>query len=325
MSETQKLVVKKLQEYTGHRAAVYALTWDKNLGLLSGGGDGWLVNWTARSANEPFIEKGEGKLLAKIEGRLFAIATFNNGLLAGTMKGDLIYLQQQVSANSRKWAAPRLIKAHDKGIFSIIVLEDSFLTAGGDGFVCKWDFDGNQLLRKKIAPNSIRSINLHPHQQLMALATSASHIYFLDANNLEQVTPPYQKAHNPSVFSTVWTDAGHQIISGGRDALLKLWPYPDFEPQARVIKAHLYTINSIAKHPSKNLLATASRDRTIKIWDKTTFALLKVIDVVKYAGHTASVNTLLWNEAGLFSAGDDKKIMQWEIDLSTSHTDKTDS
>lgn len=310
---SELLSIKKIQQFNGHRAAVYSLDWDSKLGLLSGGGDGWLVNWSLEDPDQ-------GKLLAKIEARIFCISSFAGGLLAGTMKGDLIFLQQIAD----KWE-PRVITAHDKGIFSIYVAANYFLTAGGDGFICKWNFAGEQLNRKKIAPNSIRSMVAHPVDKVLAVSTSAGHIYFIQPELLATVIPPYLNAHDPSVFTSLWSTSGEQLFSGGRDALLKIWSYPDFEAIPDEIKAHLYTINSLAASPDKNLFATGSRDRTIKIWDKTTFALLKVIDVVKNGGHTASVNTLIWNEKGLFSGGDDKKIIQWEIQLDSGHQAKTDS
>jgi WD40 repeat protein len=58
-------------------------------------------------------------------------------------------------------------------------------------------------------------------------------------------------------------------------------------------------------------------DKTVKIWDINTGALLKVIDREKYPsrGHSHSVNALCWVGSLLASAGDDKIIRIWEVSV----------
>ncbi len=308
-----QIEVKKVREFLGHRGAVYALMWHPELGLVTGGGNGWLVNWK-------MDDSAEGNLLAKVENRIFTLASHSNTILAGTLVGQLIFLQKVED----KWK-PRVIKAHEKGLFAIFVHPDYFLTGGGDGYLCKWNWKGEQLIRIRLGNNSIRSFQLHPSENTLAVATSEGHVHFIDHKLLAPVIPAYQNAHDPSVFCSIWNTTGDQLVSGGRDALLKIWKYPDFQPSAEIIKAHLYTINAIAVSPSQKLLATASRDRTIKIWDRSTFALLKVIDVMKHDGHVNSVNNVIWNDAGLFSASDDRKIIQWDIKNSPAGLPKSDN
>ena len=106
-------------------------------------------------------------------------------------------------------------------------------------------------------------------------------------------------------------------MSGGRDAFLRVWNLetPSFQLE-KSIPAHLFTINSLVFSPDKTLFATASRDRTIKIWNAATFELLKVVDAMRDGGHIRSVNRLFWEtETGfLVSASDDRSLMVWEID-----------
>ena len=78
---------------------------------------------------------------------------------------------------------------------------------------------------------------------------------------------------------------------------------------------HWFTINEIVFSPDGKFTATASRDKTIKIWDANSFKLLKVIDAVRGGGHINSVNTLLWSKYNnwLISGSDDRSIIIWEI------------
>jgi WD40 repeat protein len=74
-------------------------------------------------------------------------------------------------------------------------------------------------------------------------------------------------------------------------------------------------VNHLSLSPNKKLLASASRDKTIKIWDAESLELLKVLDRTKYpTSHTHSVNRLLWlNDDTLISTGDDRKVICWKI------------
>jgi WD40 repeat protein len=56
-------------------------------------------------------------------------------------------------------------------------------------------------------------------------------------------------------------------------------------------------------------------DKTIKVWETESMTLLKVIDRSRHAGHTNSVNKVLWTnyENLLISCGDDKNIIVWDL------------
>ena len=85
------------------------------------------------------------------------------------------------------------------------------------------------------------------------------------------------------------------------------------------IPAHNYAIYDIVFLNGLNLLATASRDKTIKLWDANSFDFLVRISKENYDAHSHSVNSLYWveNKNMLLSAGDDQKIKIWKITNST--------
>ena len=123
----------------------------------------------------------------------------------------------------------------------------------------------------------------------------------------------FWKANSPSVFCLA-EDSRGDIVSGGRDALL-MWMGEDGGLKQEV-KAHLFTIHALAGS-ELGWLASGSMDKTVKIWDRNTGALLKVIDREKYPsrGHSHSVNALCWVGRLLASAGDDKIIRIWEVSV----------
>jgi WD40 repeat protein len=80
------------------------------------------------------------------------------------------------------------------------------------------------------------------------------------------------------------------------------------------LAAHWYTINHLAMHPQGKLLASASRDKTIRLWDMSDFSLVKTLDATN-EGHLNSVNHLTWSSSGakLYGASDDRTISAWSI------------
>jgi WD40 repeat protein len=105
------------------------------------------------------------------------------------------------------------------------------------------------------------------------------------------------------------------LISGSRDAQLKIWDTSRAYELYKTIPAHMFAINDIKYHPERNFLATASMDKTIKVWDATNFQLLKVIDKARHNSHITSVNKLYWSsyENQLISCSDDRTILVWAL------------
>jgi WD40 repeat protein len=67
--------------------------------------------------------------------------------------------------------------------------------------------------------------------------------------------------------------------------------------------------------PNKKYIATASRDKTVKIWDAENLKVLARIDKEKNEGHVNSVNTLQWmSDEVLLTAGDDRSIIAWKVE-----------
>ncbi|MEM1215245.1 MAG: WD40 repeat domain-containing protein, partial [Bacteroidota bacterium] len=125
-------------------------------------------------------------------------------------------------------------------------------------------------------------------------------------------------AHDNSVFCLRYHPQKTAILlSGGRDAQLKAW---DLSPTPPTLvngqSAHWYTLNDLCFSPDRRYLLTASRDKTIRIWDATNYRLLRTLNAARDGGHINSVNRLLWlpNTNYFASAGDDRSIIIWQLE-----------
>ena len=199
-------------------------------------------------------------------------------------------------------------------VFSILYLGDHLFTAGGDGVFTKWSIDHQTPLESiRISFKAIRSVAYNKEKDEFALGCSDGAIYFLDKTSF-MITSSWSACHLPSVFSLVFHPDNERIISGGRDALLKVWHRKNGE-MIHVVPAHRFTINHLTLNTDGNLLFTASRDKSIRVWDALNFKLLLSINGPKNEGHQNSVNRLLWfdSQQSLISASDDRQIGHWKM------------
>jgi len=298
--------IRQIARLTGHRASVYALMeGDTPERLLSGGGEGWVIEW-----NLDNIE--QASLLAKVETNIFSLLYLPEKrlLLAGNMNGGLHWVALDQQEDLRNTAY------HTKGIFDIRYVNDFIYTAGGDGKLVKWSPETMRPLETfELAGDSLRALVWQEARQEWAIGASDNAIYLLD-NDLN-IKKRIESAHDNSVFALQYSPDGKYLLSGGRDAHLKVWDIEaDFQLQSSQ-PAHWFTINDITYHPQGHIFATASRDKTIKIWDATTFRLLKVVDTARYGCHINSINRLLWltHKNYLISCSDDRTLMVWEIEV----------
>lgn len=294
------LLVTRKAQYTGYRSSIYAMVDIPGTDqFLSAGGDGWIVAWNKHGQEE------DGMLLAQVEGKIFALqyCPDHGILLAGDMNGHLYFIDL-----ASKKTIKRLI-LHKGSIFDILVFGNYALTCGADGFICLIHIEKMlPELSLEVSRSGLRC--LIKNQDHIYIGGSDNAIYRLNWPDLEK-DPSKFEAHGNSVFS-LYTDLKGHLYSGGRDALLKKWRIPSMEEELS-IQAHWYTINRMAGFQDNHLI-TASRDKTVRIWNTENMTLIKSLDASK-GGHVNSVNNVLVfeNEATLATCSDDRSVILWKI------------
>lgn len=291
---------RKLQLLTGHEAAVFALCPGFGAGkVLSGAGDGWVVEWD-------LAKPDLGRLLARVGTQIFSMASLpeHRRVVVGDMHGGIHWVDVDQPE------ATRNIAHHQKGVFAVLPVGESVFTAGGEGRITRWSAEeGRSLESLHLSNQGLRCLDFSPQRNELAVGSSDNGIYLLDASALD-IRHRIAPAHANSVFSVRYAPDGSYLLSGSRDAYLSAWSLDGTPQKIASHPAHWYTVNSIAFHPEGQVFATASRDKTIKIWDAINFQLLKVLESVRDQGHLRSVNALLWMDY-LISAGDDRSLIIW--------------
>lgn len=295
--------IHKIHACTGHRAALYALAPGRTARhFWSAGGDGWVVEW---DLDDPET----GRLVAAVESPVYAMARLGGGnLVAGNMNGGVHWVDLGAPERARN------VQHHRRGVYDILPLGAWVFTAGGEGLLTRWDVARARTVESlQLSHQALRGLAHCPQRGELAVGASDHSIYLLDSETLA-LKKTLPGAHANSVFAVAYSPDGRYLLSGGRDAMLRVWDVErDFALHSER-PAHWFTVNHIVFSPDGQLFATASRDKTLKIWDAADFRLLKVVDTVRHGGHINSVNRLLWLPGCLVSCSDDRTAMLWQVE-----------
>lgn len=300
-------MLTRTSERSGHRAAIYDLA-PSPTGFYSAAADGFIVHWHLDDVDF-------GEVVAKVDGGKFLCLTTleDGGIVVGALDGGVHWLYPDEEDRNRH------VAHHTRGVFAVLRIDNQVFTAGGDGVLTKWDATtGRAAESLPVSGNSLRCIANYPDSPLLAIGASDGHVYTVDSREMKVVGK--NNGNPPSTFCVAFQPnlSFPRMIFGGRDAHLRGFDlaYVKSPRPFTAIPAHNSTINDLAFSPNGRYLATASRDKTVKLWDAETWELLKVCEVVRDRGHVNSVNTLLWqSDELLLTAGDDRRVLGWEVSL----------
>jgi WD40 repeat protein len=305
-----KVEVKKLAAITGHKDCIYTLAQGGTSQLFySAAGDGMVASWDLEAPEN-------GRLVAKLDNSIYALCYISEAgfLVAGHNYDGIHFID---TAKGKEKAS---LKLTDAAIFDIQYYRDLLFVATGSGEVIIIDWPNVKIVRRlKFSDKSARTIAVNPVDRHLAVGYSDATIRVIDLQTYDVVHTI--DSHTNSVFSVCYSPDFKWLLSGGRDAHLKVWDVEKDYVAYESIVAHMYAINHIVYNPSGSHFVTCSMDKSIKVWDASTLQLIKVIDKARHAGHGTSVNKMLWTAYNdqLVSASDDRSISVWDLNFNPSH------
>ncbi|MFD2743511.1 MULTISPECIES: WD40 repeat domain-containing protein [Sphingobacterium] len=293
--------VSLLHTLRGHQNPIYTLTTVGNHTLFSGGNDKGVVEWDLQTMQFK-------RILCAVSHSVYALHRIPNTdfLAIGLRSGEVLivnYVEQKLVTK---------LKTESGAVFAIQALSEKseLIAIGEEGVAYVYDTIYFKLLyRFRVSKDTVRAIAIDPENATVYFGDKSGAIYQYDSAQYEfkqQVL-----AHKMPVTSLCVV--GEQLFSGGRDAKMYQLSTADFAVQHE-ITPHMFTVYGIVSNVDQTQIATASRDKTWKIWDPKTLTLLKNISVDRgYESHMLSINSILWQDEKIFTAGDDKAIKVWGI------------
>jgi WD40 repeat protein len=290
------LQIERLDTFSGHRGPVYALETGQGSLFYSAGSDGWVVQWN-------LAKPDVGKVIAQVEGSVYSLKLAADGILwigqnNQGIQGIRVVDQTQVFT----------IPTIGLSIFCIAFVGSSAWIGHNEGLITVVDITTKSIIKHiKASSTSVRCFCVLEEDRV-AVGYSDGFIRIFDS--AFQLEKAFQ-AHESSVFSI--QNRGGELYSVGKDARIKHWGI-DFLLLNEVV-GHIYAIHDLQISPDKKWVASASMDKTIKIWEIDGLKLRKVLDSTRHGGHKNSVNKLIWSPFDdlLVSASDDKNISIWKI------------
>ncbi|MEQ8755947.1 MAG: AAA-like domain-containing protein [Coleofasciculus sp. G1-WW12-02] len=193
-------------------------------------------------------------------------------------------------------------------------------SAGEDKTIKLWQPDGTLLTTIQAHSDTVKSVTFSPDSQLIASASKDKTVKLWRRNGTLVAT---LNGHKNQVNSVNFSPNGQMLVSGSDDQTIRLWridrtcissqstinnPQECFIP--RIIKEHSAEVRHVAFSPDGQYFASASWDKTVKIWTDNGM-LLKTIK-----GHNGGVNYVTFSPNGqvLASSSTDGTVKLWQAD-----------
>jgi len=284
----------KQVEFSDHSGPVYCLSKHVN-SVFSSGADKFVVRWDLSQLKQD-------DFVVKLENSAYSILHLLNlpYLIIGCSNGDL----HVVNTDSKEEI--KFIQQHKTAIFSIYEVPEKKLIITGDaeGNLCVWKSESFQLLLQ-IPLNSGKIRAIYHSGNEVIIGSKDGKLRFYDLEFFNQID---EIAINKDGIQSIIQSYNYVLI-GAYDGFLYVLDSKEKNLISK-IPAHKGPIYSLLIF-NENFFVSASRDKSIKIWDRKTF---KVLDKKEFktGGHRNSVNQVLPIDENTFvSCSDDSRIIIW--------------
>ncbi|KAF9225142.1 hypothetical protein BS17DRAFT_580275 [Gyrodon lividus] len=175
------------------------------------------------------------------------------------------------------------MEGHQEAVYGLVFSNDAsmLVSASKDKTIVVWDADTGSRVHGPLIGHqkAILSLAFSPVATRFVSGSRDKSIRTWDAATGEEVLLPIMH-RGGSVTSLAYTTDGSKIISGSDDRTIRIWdahkgtllyrPQADLQPSPLILRGHNSDIYSLAVSPSGTLLASASKDTSVRLWDLPT-------------------------------------------------------
>lgn len=183
-----------------------------------------------------------------------------------------------------------IMQAHDTAILSLNYShnDDWLLSGDQEGTLKFWQTNFNNVNIIHAHDDAIRDVAFAPNDSKFVTASDDSSLKIWNFSNGKEES--VLKGHNWDVKSADWHPSLGLVVSGSKDNLIKLWD-PRSGTAVSTLHGFKHTITKTRFQPQtgSNLLASISRDKSMRIFD-----LRSMKDLYIYRSEV-DISSLCWN------------------------------
>jgi eukaryotic-like serine/threonine-protein kinase len=246
-----------------------------------------------------------GELLSDFQGESFALAVSSNAQFVVTLSTNLSLQTWNVARHRLRKAVPLSDLTHvsparndSEGVFCATLSADgkTLVTGQQNGTIVQWDaLTGARLATLRYHRRAVRMMAFSSDGRRLLTAGRDKTSKLLDLVTHQEL---FNLPHPLLVFAAAFSPDEKTLVTGSIDAAL--WDAASGQEIAP-LKAHKEGVFWVAFSPSGKPLATASDDRTVKLWNIATRREVATIPHEKpvlYAGFTPDGRTLVTGTLG---------------------------
>jgi telomerase protein component 1 len=313
-----------LKTLVGHKGSISAVAMSPNgLAIASASRDQTVAIWDALS----------GKLISSLSCHykpVLSVAYSWDGQFLATTSADCTVrvFKSTLGAETALWPSP-VEGAYMTAVCAHPTKAHIFATGSSDCNIYIWDATRSE--KKPVATlekrhnRPINCLDWSPCGKWIASCAEETTVflwhgetYAFVSKGAEHLHPVNAVAFNPNTATP--------ILASGCDGFdVRLWNYKTSRPHlpaqssvsaalgdASILKGHESTVKWLSWHPKGKMLASASRDRSAKIWDTHTGAVAKTL-----RGHKDWLNSVCFSPDGqrVVTGAWDYHVKQWNLRL----------
>ncbi|MEU9150090.1 hypothetical protein AB0D59_05995 [Streptomyces sp. NPDC048417] len=158
-------------------------------------------------------------------------------------------------------------------------------------------------------PGTALWVAFSPDSRTLAAAGTDNNAHLWDVTNPAKPASTQNLSSNDSVNAVTFSRSGHLIAYGGDDSTVSIdnaASPKDIQNFTPTLTGHTGHVEALAFNPKGTMLATASADRTVRLW---------TIPRTILAGHTDYVRTVDLSDDGhlLASGSEDDTVRLWDV------------
>ncbi|KAJ9410281.1 hypothetical protein DTO045G8_1744 [Paecilomyces variotii] len=209
----------------------------------------------------------------------------------------------------------RTLKPHTSPVVTTAIDETGTLlaTGGADGSIKVWDIRGGYVTH-----------TFHGHGGVI----SALCFFQVSSQDGEEGTMIKKKSKGRSRkngdeemedadSSATGSTAGFRLASGSEDGKVRVWDLHKRKSIAS-LESHVSVVRSLSYSPKENALLSASRDKTVIIWDSRTWKTRRIIPVLESVEAAGFVG----DSELCFAAGENGRLRVWDCNRGSEVTEE---